>query len=99
MKLRPRTDRNHAEIVEALRRAGCEVVSLAAIAHGCPDLLVARAGVNTLLEIKDGSKRPSQRKLTPEQQVFHARWPGPCVVVESIEQALKAVGLKGESNG
>jgi hypothetical protein len=93
LKLYGRTDRNHAEIVEGLRRAGAQVVSLASVGGGVPDLLVSRAGRNVLLEVKDPRQPPNKRKLTPEQQVFHRNWQGPCVVVETIEQALKAIGL------
>ena len=94
MRRAARIDDNQREIVDALRRASVEVLSLAAIGKGCPDLLVSFRGRNTLLEVKDPSKRPSQRRLTPEQQIFHARWQGPCVVVETVGQALKAVGLE-----
>lgn len=93
MRRAARTDSNHAEIVEALRRAGASVQSLAAVGSGCPDLLVGHRGRNVLLEVKDGSKSPSRRKLTPDEHVWHARWNGQVVTVESVEQALKAVGL------
>jgi hypothetical protein len=93
MRRAARTDFNQAEIVEGLRRAGCEVVSLAAVGKGVPDLLCSRAGRNFLLEVKDPEQPLSKRRLTPEQQIFHTRWQGPCVVVETVEQALKAVGV------
>jgi hypothetical protein len=94
MRRAARVDDNHAEIVEALRRAGASVQSLAPVGKGCPDLLVGHRGKNTLLEVKDGSKPPSKRKLTPDEHIWHAHWNGQVVTVESVEQALKAVGLK-----
>jgi len=93
MRRAARTDSNHAEIVEALRRAGASVQSLAPVGCGCPDLLVGLRGVNTLLEVKDGSKRPSARRLTVDETRWHRAWLGQVVVVETVEQALKAVGL------
>ena len=36
----PRVDRNHSEIVDALRQAGASVQSLVKVGDGCPDLLV-----------------------------------------------------------
>jgi hypothetical protein len=90
---RARVDDNHVEIVEALRGAGCSVQSLASVGKGVPDLLVGFRGRNTLLEVKDGSKKPSARKLTPDEQVWQSKWSGQVVTVESVEQALKAVGL------
>jgi hypothetical protein len=81
MRRNAKVDDNQASIVRALRSAG----------KGCPDLLVYRADTLSLLEIKDGSKIPSRRKLTPLQVEFHKQWP--VHVVNDIDEALKAVGL------
>jgi Holliday junction resolvase len=91
MRRAAKVDRNQREIVKALRRSGCEVLSLAAIGVGCPDLLCFRAGQLFMLEVKDGHKFASQQKLTKHQISFHRRWP--VVVVNSIESALRAVGV------
>jgi Holliday junction resolvase len=91
MRSRARIDDNQRELVKALRKSGCKVLSLAAVGNGCPDLLVFRANVLTILEVKDGSKPPSQQKLTIFQEQFRVDWP--VQVVNSIESALKAVGL------
>ncbi len=88
-----RRDDNHQEIVRGLRKAGCSVLDLGAVGDGCPDLLVKRAGRLVLMEVKDGKKPPSARKLTPDQVVFHQLWGECVVVVTSIEEALEAVGL------
>ena len=101
--MRHRIDANQHAIVKTLRKAGCNVLSLAAVGNGCPDLLVYRRHkpdgtyrvVNPsrlyMLEIKDGNKPPSKRKLTPHQIKFRERWP--VQVVCSEEEALRAVGL------
>jgi Holliday junction resolvase len=88
-----RVDGNHAEIVEALRVYGCAVQSLAAVGHGVPDLLVARNGRWYVMEVKDGSKPPSARKLTPDEAAWHERFGRHAVVsvVETVEDALAAV--------
>jgi Holliday junction resolvase len=83
-----KTDRNQQEIVDALRKTGASVVSLHQIGHGVPDILVGWHGINFLMEIKDGNKPPSQRKLTPHQIIFHAEWKGQITVVNSIQEAL-----------
>ena len=93
MRTRPRLDRNQSEIVYSLRKAGASVQSLAAVGDGCPDLLVARAGQMYLLEIKDGMQKPSARQLTLDELRWHRFWNAPVYVVESSEQALKAIGL------
>lgn len=92
MRRAAKIDRNQPEIVQALRRAGCFVQSLAATGKGVPDLLWARAGRMGLLEVKDAQKPPSARQLTPDQAQWHAEWRGPAVaIVETVEQALEAI--------
>lgn len=44
-------------------------------------------GVNLLVEVKDGEKPPSQRKLTPDQEVFFENWKGNVTVIISDEEA------------
>ena len=91
-----RTDQNQSEIVAALRGAGCWVMDLSAVGKGCPDLLVhgpVHPWQLVLIEVKDGAKPPSARKLTPDQLRFHAGCNAPLVVVTSVGEALRAVGL------
>lgn len=88
-----RIDANQPEIVEALREAGCSVQLLHMVGKGCPDLLVGWQGLNVLVEVKDGSKPPSARKLTPDQEIWHDNWRGQVTVVCSVHEALTAVGV------
>ena len=92
MRRAANVDRNQPEIVAALRAAGATVEHLHAVGGGCPDLLVGYRGANYLLEVKDGQKVASGRTLTREQVVWHATWRGQKVIVEDIEQALRAIG-------
>jgi hypothetical protein len=93
MRRAARVDRNQAEIAAALRKVGATVQSLAAIGEGVPDLLVGFRRQTYLLECKDGQKPPSQRELTPDQIAWHMTWNGGvCVVVNSVEEALTAIG-------
>lgn len=71
-----RTDDNHTAIVSALRKIGAKVFSTAAIGKGFPDLVVGYRGDLFLLEIKDGSKPPSKRNLTPDEAKFMQEWKG-----------------------
>jgi hypothetical protein len=88
-----KVDRNQAEIAAALRSAGAFVQSLAAVGGGVPDLLVGFRRQTYLLEVKDGTKPPSARELTPDQVNWHMGWNGGvCMVVNSVEEALIAVG-------
>jgi hypothetical protein len=94
-----RVDANQGEIVAALRAVGCEVQSLAAVGAGCPDLLVSRAGKTYLIEVKDGSKPPSRRRLNADQVAWHRRWRAPVHTVNDVDEALAAVGAKHAHQG
>lgn len=59
--------------MEALRLAGCFVQSLAGVGKGCADILVGNDGRWYLIEVKDGSKPPSQRKLTDDEIKWHRK--------------------------
>ena len=82
------TDGNQAEIVTALREAGASVQPLHAVGGGCPDLLIGLRGVNFLIEVKDGSRSPSRRRLTPDEADWHTAWRGQVIVVTCVEDAL-----------
>lgn len=91
-----RVDANQAAIVSALRHVGASVQPLHRVGEGCPDLLVGymgRDGVrrNILMEVKDGSKSPSARRLNARQIRWHEDWRGVCVVVTSVDDALGAL--------
>lgn len=87
-----RVDANQQEIVDALRAIGCKVYVSSSFGQGFPDLIVGHRGRLMLLEVKDGDKPPSARKLTPDQVKFHAEWTGlPLYVVDSVEAAIKTV--------
>lgn len=91
MRRAARIDANQSLIIGALLRCGASVQTLAAVGQGVPDLLVGFRGRNLLLEVKDGTKPPSARKLTPDQVEWHGAWKGQVIVVESVEQALAAI--------
>lgn len=99
MRRAAKVDRNHPEIVKALRSAGCGVLDLARVGNGCPDLLVHAPTwpyTAVLLEVKDSAKPPSARKLTGAQERFHGEWRGLLAVVTTPEEALLAVTIAVE---
>lgn len=86
-------DANQAAIVDALRKLGALVHSTARLGGGFPDLVVLWRGVVLLVEVKDGRKPPSARKLTPDELAFRdLGWP--VHVVESVEQALQLLAAE-----
>jgi len=86
-------DANQAAIVAALRAIGCRVFIASSFGKGFPDLVVAHPATGiTLLEVKDGDKPPSARKLTKDQQVFHREWAGFRVyVICTVDEAIRQV--------
>lgn len=96
MRRAAKVDANQAKIVDALRKAGASVHPMHSVGDGFPDLCVGYRGLNFLMEVKDGSKPPSARKLTKDQQEFHALWGGQVAVVLSVEEAINALTKPGE---
>jgi hypothetical protein len=87
-----RRDRNHGEIVEAFGRLGCSVIDVASIPCGF-DLLIGYGGLTIPVEVKDGLKPPSKRKLTKNEKKIHDRWTGGKRIVENVEQAAETANL------
>jgi Holliday junction resolvase len=86
-----KVDANQREIVQTLRNMGASVQPLHTVGQGVPDLLVAIAGFNVLIEVKDGEKPPSQQKLTPDQIDWHSKWKAPVYIVNSVAQVIDLV--------
>jgi len=93
MRRAAKIDSNQNEIVEALRRCGASVLITSQLKN-CFDILVGYNGINYIVEIKDGKKPPSQRKLTQGEIKFRDNWRGgKYYVIESVEDALKMIKL------
>ena len=98
MRRAAKIDDNQQRVVNALRCTGCSVAVLAAVGKGVPDILAAKAGRTVLLEVKDGAKPPSARRLTPDQVAFHAAWRGELYVVTSEAEALRVMAARPPLN-
>lgn len=81
---RLRVDVNQKEIIAFFRECNCSVVDLHAVGKGCPDLLVAIAGQNILVEVKS-----KKGKLTPAQIEFHAQWNAPIEIIRNVNEAKR----------
>ena len=92
MRRAAKVDANQPAIVEALRQVGATVEPIHTLGRGVPDLLVGFRGANYVLEAKDGSQPPSRRCLTPDEEKWHAKWRGQKAVVNSVDEALEAIG-------
>ena len=90
MRYAAKIDANKEQIVSALRAAGAYVWDLKLPV----DLLVGYNGYTVLLEIKDGNKPPSKRKLTKLQEDFFSKWTGASLaIVDSPEAALRILRI------
>ncbi len=93
MRRAARIDANQTEIVQALRDVGASVGITSMVGSGFPDLVVGFRGRNFLFEIKDGSKPPSKRKLTPDEQEFFDTWRGTVFIANDVNEALSIIGV------
>jgi hypothetical protein len=84
-------DDNQQELVELIRAMGVSVAITSAAHDGFTDLVLGFGGVTVLTEVKDGSKEPARRKLTPKQQTFHGSLKGAITVIENEQQAVELV--------
>lgn len=90
-----RVDDNQVEIVKALRKIGAEVTHLHTLGKGVSDLLVSFRQRWLVLEVKDGSKPPSKRELTPDEKEWIAKQHAPVFIVNSpIEAVTFLQGIK-----
>ena len=94
-----KVDANQTDITQAIRQMGATVLHTHQLGQGAPDLAVGWRGVNLLIEIKDGSKPPSKRKLTPDEQEWHDNWRGQVAIVESVEDAVRLLNSVTEVTG
>ena len=77
-----------------MREAGAYVKAIND--EGLFDLLVSYRGETMLIEVKDGAKPPSARRLTEAEQKFHDEWPGSNLyIINSVEEALSLLRTCG----
>jgi hypothetical protein len=89
MRRAAKVDANQPEIVKTFRAMMCSVQHTHMIGEGFPDVIIAttKNGPSHLIEIKDGDKPPSKRKLTRDEQKWHDEWLGNVHIVETPAQA------------
>lgn len=87
---RQRSDANQTAVVARYRQHG---VSVLVVSQGASvDLVVGFRGVDQLVEVKDGAKPPSERKLTEAETKLHQTWRGKAIrIVESLEDVDRHV--------
>ncbi len=86
-----RTDSNQTELVKLARKMGASVWITSSLGNGAPDFVLGVRGINLLVECKDGEKSPSQRKLTPCEQLFHLSWNGQIAIISSTDELVQLI--------
>ena len=86
---RRKPDANQAEVVAALRAAGCAVLDLHRVGGGVPGLLVAECIEHQILvEIKQPGESLNER-----EKEFFRDWPGPKLIVFGAQDAVDKLRL------
>jgi hypothetical protein len=96
VRQRARVDRNQAEIVAALRKAGAVVHCTHQLGGGFPDVFCNFRGRIFGFEIKDPQQPPSGRKLTDAEKAFHENWNRSGQTIHTIETAEAAIKIMVE---
>lgn len=92
MRRAARRDENHAEVKAVFESLDCSVLDVAGIPCGF-DLIVGYKTQAIAVEVKDGEKPPSARKLTENEFSAHLNWRGPKAIVKNNDEALLVVKL------
>lgn len=86
-----KVDANQKDVIEAMTAIGWYCLDLSRAGHGAPDILAAKAGRLVAIEVKDGRRPPSERKLTPLEQDVHTAFAAhgcPVVIINSVDEAM-----------
>lgn len=84
-------DDNHNEVVLLFNKLGWVDLDISQLKRACDVFICKPCGkflVTIAVEIKDGKKPPSQRKLTTGEQEFKDRWRGYYEKVETLEDVV-----------
>ena len=88
MRRAARTDANHKEIINAFRAIGFSIFDTSKLGQGFGDCVIARSDLTAIVEIKDGAKAASQRRLTKPEQGFKDAWRGKYFIVACVDDVF-----------
>ena len=93
---RKRKDSNHNQITKCFEKMGWEVLDIHNLKK-CADIIIGKSAINIFIEIKDGDKSPSARKLTEGEEEFHDRWPNNVIIIQSENDCIQLTKNYNES--
>lgn len=83
MPKKKRRDANHFEVVKWLKGLFFSVQDTSQVGDSFPDLVVAKHGINVVVEIKT-----DEGKLEPGQVEFMETWRGPSHVIRTMQDCI-----------
>lgn len=92
MRRAARIDDNQPEIVNLFRKLGWSVLVISQLKNCC-DIIVSKSLRTIAIEIKDGSKPPSQQKLTEGEQKFKNAWQGEYAIITSEDDVMALLAV------
>lgn len=98
MRRAAKVDANQKKVVKSLRGIpGVTVAITSQLGEGFPDFIVGYRGFNYMIELKDGDKVKSAKKLTEDEGKFHKEWKGQVTVCESFDEIFKLINGKSKA--
>ncbi|WP_372857659.1 hypothetical protein [Pseudoalteromonas sp.] len=86
-----KVDDNQKEVVALFRKLGWTVLIISQLKNCC-DIIISKNGRTVAIEIKDGSKPPSQRKLSDGEIKFRDSWQGEYALIETQSDVIELNG-------
>ena len=88
-------DANHPEMRDMARKLGASWLDCHQLKNAC-DAFLSYKGQTWAIEVKDGSKPPSARKLTEGEQKFKDMWElnGSYAILETPDDLLTLLGVQ-----
>ena len=83
-----KVDDNQSEIVTLFRKLGWTVLIISQLKN-CADIIVSKNGRTVTVEIKDGNKSPSQRKLSEGEVKFRDNWQGEYALIICVDDVME----------
>ena len=88
-----KVDDNQSDIVKLFRKLGWTVLIISQLKNCC-DIIVSKNGRTVAVEIKDGAKPPSQRKLSSGEVKFRDNWQGEYALIICADDVISLESAK-----
>lgn len=98
MRRAAKIDSNQNKVVGMLRKIpGVSVAITSQLGNGFVDIVVGYKGINYMIELKDGDKVASKRKLTVDEIEFSDKWKGQYNVCKDFDEVFNLINGKTQT--